>query len=100
MNLNAKGMIVNNRFADGGVVGSAAAMDPTQAVTSTEDVFVKNFGGYYQWYLTDSKTGIVSGNANAVKNPVATLNQKRDVSNAKDFIGSADFDYKVHFYLI
>jgi len=58
---------------------------------------LKNFGGYYQWYLTDSKTGIVSGNANAVKNPVATLNQKRDVSNAKDFIGSADFDYKVHF---
>jgi len=45
MNLNAKGMIVNNRFADGGVVGSAAAMDPTQAVTSTEDVFVKKLRG-------------------------------------------------------
>lgn len=97
ININAKGMIVNNRFADGGVVGSAAAMDPTQAITSTDDIFVKNFGGYYQWYLTDSQTGVTAGNSNAVKNPLATLNQKRDVSNAKDFIGSADFDYKVHF---
>ncbi len=97
INVNAKGMIVNNRFADGGVVGSATAMDPTQAVTSTDDIFVKNFGGYYQWYLTDSNTGVTAGNSNAVKNPVATLNQKREVSHAKDFIGSADFDYKVHF---
>lgn len=97
INLNAKGMVVNNRFADGGVVGSATAMDPTQPVKSTDDIYVRNFGGYYQWYLTDSQTGITSGNSNAVKNPVATLNQKRDVSNAKDFIGSADFDYKVHF---
>jgi len=97
INLNAKGMIVNNRFADDGVVGSAAAMDPTQPITSTENIYVKNFGGYYQWYTTDSNTGRTVGNPNAVKNPVALLNQKKDVSNAKDFIGSAEFDYKCHF---
>ncbi|HEY5591216.1 MAG TPA: TonB-dependent receptor [Paludibacter sp.] len=97
INLNAKGMLVNNRYADGGVVGSASTMDPTQPITSTDPVYVNNFGGYYQWYTTDSQTGRTVGNLNAVKNPVATLNQKKDVSNAKDFIGSAEFDYKVHF---
>ena len=97
INLNGKGMLVNNRYADGGVVGSAAAMDPTQSITSSDPIYVNNFGGYWQWNSTDSKTGRIVGNSNAVKNPVATLNQKRDVSNAKDFIGSAEFDYKVHF---
>lgn len=97
INLNGNGMIVNNRYADGGVVGSAAAMDPTQPITSTDPIFVNNFGGYWQWYTTDSNTGRTVGNPNAVKNPVATLNQKKDISNARDFIGSAAFDYKVHF---
>jgi iron complex outermembrane receptor protein len=97
INLNGKGMLVNNRYADGGAVGSATAMDPTQPITSTDPIYVNNFGGYWQWYTTDSNTGRTVGNPNAVKNPVALLNQKKDVSNAKDFIGSADFDYKVHF---
>ena len=101
INWNSKGMIVNNRFADGGAVGSAAAMDPTQPVmanpTDPNSIYNKNFGGYFQWYLTDSKTGRTVGNANAVKNPVALLNQKMEVSNAKDYIESVEFDYKVHF---
>jgi iron complex outermembrane receptor protein len=95
VNLNAKGMIVNNRYADGGVVGSAASMDPTQPVTSTDPIYVKNFGGYWQWYTTTGGTTI--GNPLSMKNPVATLNQKQDVAHSKDFIGSAEFDYKVHF---
>ena len=31
-NINAKGMLVNNRYADGGVIGGAAGFDPTQPV--------------------------------------------------------------------
>ena len=89
ININAKGMLVRNRFADGGVVGAAASMDPTQPVKSTDPIFA-NYGGYWQWRP-------VTGNTLATANPVATLNQKQDISNAQDFIGSADADYKFHF---
>ena len=95
INLNAKGMLVKNRYADGGVVGTAASMDPTQPVYGYGDIYQKNFGGYWQWYTTDK--GVTIANTLASKNPVATLNQKMDVANSKDFIGSAEFDYKVHF---
>jgi len=89
VNLNAKGMIVNNRYADAGVVSAAAYMDPTQPVTSTDPIFAP-YGGYFQWNpITQTTLGTA--------NPAATLNQKKDLSNAKDFIGSAEFDYKFHF---
>jgi len=89
INLNAKGMLVKNRYADGGVVGAAASMDPTQPVTSTDPLFAP-YGGYWQWRP-------VTGTTLATENPAATLNNKTDVSNAKDFIGNAEFDYKLHF---
>ena len=95
INIAAKGMLVGNRYADGGVVGSAASMDPTQPVTSDNPIYINNFGGYYQ--PTTTTGGVIWANSLATKNPVATLNQKKDVSNARDFIGNAEFDYKVHF---
>jgi len=102
INLNGKGMLVNNRYADGGVVGAAASMDPTQSIyaSSTDPnyaLYKTNFGGYWQWYTTEDKTKRTIANSLATKNPVATLNQKQDISHARDFIGSAEFDYKVHF---
>jgi len=90
VNLNGKGMVANNRYADGGVVGSSVSMDPTQPVTSDDPKFAP-FGGYWQW-LSGSLP-----NSNSMRNPVGTLNQKTDVANSKDFIGSAEFDYKFHF---
>jgi TonB-dependent starch-binding outer membrane protein SusC len=89
LNVSAKGMLVKNRYADGGVVGAAAAMDPTQPVTSADPIFAP-FGGYFQWRA-------VTGTTLATANPAATLNQRQDVANSKDFIGSADLDYKFHF---
>lgn len=99
MNLNAKGMYVTNRFADTGAVGSAAAMDPTQPIMSSEPVHQDLFGGYFQWYTTTEKDGVKQNNFNslAVRNPVAMLNLKKETSVAKNFIGSADFDYRFHF---
>jgi len=88
MNLNAKGMLVKNRYADG-VVGAAAAMDPTQPVTSDNPKFA-SYGGYFQWRA-------LTGNTLATANPVATLFQKSNVANSRDLIGNAEFDYKVHF---
>ena len=78
VNLNAKGMIVNNKYVDAGqIIGSALAMDPTQAVTSTDPLY-KNFGGYWQTTTNDPTIGITT-NSLATKNPVGLLNQKNDV---------------------
>jgi TonB-dependent starch-binding outer membrane protein SusC len=91
ININAKGMLAKNRYADGGVVGAAMSMDPTQPVTSDLPAF-KPFGGYWEWLKSDG-----SANNLATRNPVATLNQKSDVAHSSDFIGSAEIDYKFHF---
>lgn len=90
MNIYAKAMHARNRYADGGVVGGSLSMDPTQPVKSSDPLYAR-YGGYWQW-LSGTKI-----NTNAINNPVATLNQKSDVSNANDFIGSAEIDYKFHF---
>ncbi len=99
ININAKGMFAKNRFADGGVVGAALTMDPTQPVkvSDTTSVYYKNFGGYWQWYEKNDNGSFKSTNTNATKNPVALLEQKKDVSHANDFIGNIEADYKFNF---
>jgi len=92
LNVNAKGMLVNNRFADTGVIGSAVSMDPTQSVYSSEEPYATTFGGYWQWITSGTTWNTLS-----VANPVATLMLKKDESHAKDFIGNVEADYKVHF---
>jgi len=97
INLNAKGMLVNNRFADNGVVGGAARMDPTHPATNSTDTVHNRFGGYWEWYDTNADGSFKNVNNMATRNPLAILNQVVDKSNAKSFIGSADIDYKLHF---
>ncbi len=98
LNLNAKGMLVNNRFADNGVVGAATTMDPTQPAINSTDTVHNRFGGYWEWYDVKEDGSFKNVNNMATRNPVATLEQKLDVSKAKSFIGSADIDYKLHFF--
>lgn len=100
LNLNAKGMIANNRYADGGAIGAAVYMNPTFSVYNSDDIFQKYFGGYTQWTadgttLNDPSWPITS-NQDATKNPVSLLNQKKETANSKSFIGNAEIDYKVH----
>jgi iron complex outermembrane receptor protein len=101
-NLNAKGMYIYNRYADG-VQGSALDMDPTQSIYDPENI---GFGGFYQrttngsyqdelaqkpgdkWYLTN--------NSQSSSNPVASLMQKRNIANSGSFVGNIDGTYKVH----
>ena len=92
VSLNAKGLYAKTRYADTGAIGSAVSMDPTQPVTSTEEPYKSTFAGYWQWI-----TGGTTWNSLAVANPLATLNLKRDIAHSRDFIGNAEFDYKVHF---
>ncbi|MDO9152647.1 MAG: SusC/RagA family TonB-linked outer membrane protein, partial [Paludibacter sp.] len=97
ISLNAKGMLVKNRFADNGVVGGAARMDPTHPAVNSPDTVHNRFGGYWEWYDTKADGSFKNVNNMATRNPLAILNQRMDVSNAKSFIGSADIDYKFHF---
>ena len=101
-NLNAKGMYIYNRYADG-VQGSALDMDPTQPIYDPDNI---GFGGYYQrttkgsykdelavnpgdkWYLTN--------NSQSTANPVASLYQKRNIANSGSFVGNLEATYKIH----
>ena len=95
--LNAKGMWTKNRYADGEAIKAARQFDPTQPVYAAG---YDNFGGYYQWL--DDGTALNDSSwpktyySLATKNPVSILNLKNDRAISRDFLGSADVDYKVH----
>ncbi len=92
INLNAKGMIMDSRFANEGAVGEAVRYDPTQSV------YDENGLNGYTWWNYGKEGDLTVGNANtmATSNPVATLFDKIDESNAKRFIGNAQIDYRIH----
>ena len=97
LTLNAKGMWTKNRYADGEAIKAARQFDPTQPVYASG---YDNFGGYYQWL--DDGTALNDSSwpktyySLATKNPVSILNLKNDRAISRDFLGSADVDYKVH----
>lgn len=89
LNLNAKGMIANSRFADTGAVGAALGFDPTQVVMDGNP----KYGGYFAWENPTSGEFI----SIATKNPVSMLEQKKETANSKNLVANAQFDYKFHF---
>ena len=112
IDLNAKGMYSRSSYANGGAVGAAISMDPSQdpysftsqyskdMLGANEGQMLQNFGGYYQWLgsgssLNDS-TWPFTKFKDATSNPLALLNNQSDVAHSRSFIGSADFDYKIH----
>ena len=89
INVNGKGMIMDNRFANTGAVSQAVQFDPTKPIyLANED---GGINGYYSWRGVDDKH-----NTMANQNPVAMLNDKVDLSTAKRFVGNAQVDYKIH----
>lgn len=88
VNINAKYMNVDNRFADRGAIGGAIQFDPTKPILSGDTAY----GGYYAW-LQNSGNPVTQ----ATTNPVALLNLREDLSNVDRFIGNAQIDYKMHF---
>ena len=94
VNLNGKGMNMDTRFANTGAITQAVQYDPTRPVYDPEGL-----NGYSWWNY--GKTGaeqftVANCNTMANQNPVAMLNDKNDISNAKRFLGNAQIDYKVH----
>ena len=112
IDLNAKGMYSRTSYANGGAVGAAISMDPSQdpysftsqyskdMLGASEGQMLSNFGGYYEWLgsgssLNDDNWPLTKFK-DATSNPLALLNNQTDVAHSRSFIGSADFDYKIH----
>ncbi|MEL7589262.1 MAG: TonB-dependent receptor [Prolixibacteraceae bacterium] len=89
VNLNGRGMYIQNRFADQGAIGAAIAMDPSQPVYDENSIY----GGYWSWTGVDGKILNV-----ATKNPVSLLDMRHDTSKGYQFVGNAQLDYKLHFF--
>lgn len=87
-NINAKGSMNNNRFANTGAIWAASTFNPTLPVYSGNN----NFGGYNE---AIDNTGLPV-NA-AVRNPLGMIEQNDATSQVRRFVGNADVDYKMHF---
>ncbi|MBR3012730.1 MAG: SusC/RagA family TonB-linked outer membrane protein [Bacteroidales bacterium] len=91
VNLNAKGMNMDNRFANTGAIGAAVKYDPTKPVYDNNGL-----NGYSWWNYGKGTFTVDNCNTMAGQNPMALLNDFVDYANAKRFVGNAQFDYKLH----
>lgn len=87
VDINVKGTINNNRFADSGAVGAAAFFDPTKPIYDDQ----QRYNGYWNW-------GIVSGAQAdlATQNPLSLLYDKDNQGTTKRSLGNIQLDYKIH----
>lgn len=87
LDLNVKGTLTNNDFANTGAIGSAIAFDPTQVVRDPSGPF----GGYFEWM-----EGAVPDPLSP-RNPKALLDLYDNRGNANRSFGNLQADYKFHF---
>jgi TonB-dependent starch-binding outer membrane protein SusC len=87
VNLNLKGMLNNNQFANRGAIGSATGFDPTQNVQEQN-----NFGGYFYWKQPNGDPITPT-----IYNPVAQLNLTDDQADVQRSLGNLQLDYRFHF---
>lgn len=90
LDINVKGTINNNRFADSGAVGAAVYYDPTKPV-SLEDGDPNSYNGYFNW-----KTASGAENVNAAVNPLSMLYDVYNAGTTKRSLGNIQLDYKIH----
>jgi TonB-linked SusC/RagA family outer membrane protein len=88
VNLNLKGMMIDNQFANRGAVGTAVHFDPTQPVYNGN----AKYGNFFTW---------VQPNGNPIDiapmNPVAQLLLNDDQAKVNRFLGNLQIDYRFHF---
>lgn len=87
VDINVKGTINKNRFADSGAVGAAAFFDPTKPIYDEEN----RYNGYWNW-------GIVQGAQAdlATQNPLSLLYDRNNHGTTKRSLGNIQLDYKIH----
>ena len=83
--LNFRGSRINNRFADGGAIGTAVSFDPTQPVHVEGS---EQFGGYFTWLDGDGNPIPI-----APSNPLALIEQRNDESTVHRALGNIKLDY-------
>ncbi|MFO7852431.1 MAG: SusC/RagA family TonB-linked outer membrane protein [Bacteroidota bacterium] len=88
VDLNVKGMNVDNTFANRGAIGGAVSMDPTHPVYDEDSPY----GGYFTWTNPDGSPFFT-----ATTNPMAQLMMRDDVSTVNRIIGNVQVEYKMHF---
>ena len=97
INLTAKYMYGKSRYADsGGAIGAALTADPTQSPYMD----CEETGGYWQTLQAASYSDpdwAYTTNTNTTQNPLALLENEKNVAKSHDFTGNLDIDYKVHF---
>lgn len=92
VNLNVKGTINKNRFADSGAVGTAVFFDPTKPVHSDD---AHGYNGFWNWVTTTD--GVTySPNTQAAINPLSLLKDRDNEGTTKRSIGNLQLDYKIH----
>jgi iron complex outermembrane receptor protein len=95
VDLNTKYFNLQNRFADGGAIGSAVVFDPSRPVKRDTSAY----NGYFEWANNAQPLQL------ATKNPMGLLNQKEDRSSVNRFIGNVLLDFEtpglsdLHFFL-
>ena len=97
VNLNARGMIADSRFAETGAIDNAILFDPTQPVRSNDPIHREHFGGYFQWFTRHPDGSFANMNDRAMDNPVARLHLRNEHADSRNFLGNAEFDYRFHF---
>ncbi len=87
VDINVKGTINKNRFADSGAIGAAAFFDPTKPIYDEEN----RYNGYWNW-------GIVQGAQAdlATQNPLSLLYDRNNHGTTKRSLGNIQLDYKIH----
>ena len=87
IDINLKGSITDNTFADEGAIGNAIRFNPTQPILSGSPAF----GGYYE-DLEGTRP-----NSLAPRNPIGQLALREATSRVKRSIGNIQLDYKLPF---
>ncbi len=88
LDINVKGMQIQNVFAETGAVNNAVGFDPTQPVFSGDTAF----GGYYTWQNNAGAPITL-----APRNPLAQLMLRDNTSTVNRVIAGFKANYTLHF---
>ena len=87
VDINVKGTINKNRFADSGAVGAAAFFDPTKPIYDEEN----RYNGYWNWEIVKGEKADL-----ATQNPLSLLYDRNNHGTTKRSLGNIQLDYKIH----
>ena len=87
---NLKGTMTENRF-NAEVIGASQYFDPSQEVYD-QSVRGNRVSNYWEWWQTADLLNI-----NATRNPLGSLNGRRNMATVFRGIASLQLDYKFHF---